>query len=155
MHPAWSYPVIVAAAALLLYAAWVDAREFRISNKVVLALAGLFACYALLAVPWSALRWDLAFAALMFLILLVLYALGGMGGGDVKMLAVAFLWVGLAGALPFAIALGALSASHALLAKLGWARSQITKTGRRRIPFAPAIAGAVICVFVLRALQAT
>jgi Flp pilus assembly protein protease CpaA len=71
-----------------------------------------------------------------------------MGGGDVKFLAVAFLWTGLSGALPFAILLALFSGIHSIAAKLGWAKSQITESGRRRIPFAPSVAGALICTFI-------
>jgi prepilin peptidase CpaA len=149
----WAYFVLVAASALLLQAAWTDLREYKIRNELVLALAGLFVLYAVLAGQWSSLRWDIAFAVLMFLVLLALYALGGMGGGDVKILAVAFLWTGLSGALPFAVLLALFSGAHGIAAKLGWVKSQVTASGRRRIPFAPSVAGALICVFMLRAAQ--
>jgi prepilin peptidase CpaA len=149
----WAYFVLVAASALLLQAAWTDLREYKIRNELVLALAGLFVLYAVLAGRWFDLKWDIAFAVLMFLVLLALYALGGMGGGDVKILAVAFLWTGLSGALPFAVLLGLFSGAHGIAAKLGWVKSQVTASGRRRIPFAPSVAGALICVFMLRAVQ--
>jgi prepilin peptidase CpaA len=151
-QPAWAYVVLVAASALLLVAARTDLREYKIRNELVLALAGMFVLYALLVGQWSTLKWDLAFAAFMFVVLVVLYALGWMGGGDAKILAVAFLWTGLSGAFPFAILLAIFSGIHALASKLGWAKSQVTESGRRRIPFAPAVAGALICTFVLRAL---
>lgn len=128
-------------------------REFKIRNELILALAGLFVLYALLAGHWADLRWDIPFAVLMFVILLAFYALGGIGGGDVKILAVAFLWTGLSGALPFAILLALFSALHSIAAMLGWVKSQISDSGRRRIPFAPSVAGALICTFMLRALQ--
>jgi hypothetical protein len=70
-------------------------------------------------------------------------------GGDVKILGVAFLWTGLSAALPFAILLLLFSALHSLVAKLGWVKSEQTETG----PFAPSVAGALIGVFMLRALH--
>jgi prepilin peptidase CpaA len=45
------------------------------------------------------------FAALMFVVMLAFYSIGWLGGGDVKILTVAFLWTGSSGALPFAILL--------------------------------------------------
>ena len=128
-------------------------REFKIRNELILALAGLFVLYAVLTGHWADLKWDVAFAALMFVVLLVFYSLGGMGGGDVKILAVAFLWTGLSGALAFAILLAVFSGAHSIAAKLGWAKSQVTAAGRRRIPFAPSVAAALICTFMLRSLQ--
>jgi len=151
--PAWAYFVLVITSALLLRAAWTDLREYKIRNELILALAGLFVLYVLLTGRWADLKWDVAFAALMFVLLLVMYSLGGLGGGDVKILAVAFLWTGLSGALPFAILLALFSGAHGIAAKLGWVGSQITDAGRRRIPFAPSVAGALICTFMLKALK--
>jgi prepilin peptidase CpaA len=147
---AWGYLVLAVTSALLLQAAWTDLQEYKIRNELILALAGLFVLYAVLIGHWADLKWDIAFAALMFVVLLAFYALGWMGGGDVKILAVAFLWTGLSGALPFAVLLAVFSGTHAIAAKLGWAKSQLTDGGRRRIPFAPSVAGALICIFVLR-----
>jgi len=150
---AWAYFVLVITSALLLQAAWTDLREYRIRNELILVLVSLFILYAVLTGHWAQLKWDVGFAALMFVVLLAFYGLGWMGGGDVKILAVAFLWTGLSGALPFAILLGLFSSAHSLAAKLGWARSQVTASGRRRIPFAPSVAGALIGTFILRTLQ--
>jgi prepilin peptidase CpaA len=151
----WTYPILVIAGAILLRAAWTDLQEFKIRNELILTLAGLFVPYALLAGYWADLRWDIAFAVLMFAILLAFYGLGWMGGGDVKILAVAFLWAGLPYALPFALLLAVFSLVHGLAAKFGWAKSQRTDSGRMRIPFAPSVAGALICTFILRAMQHT
>jgi prepilin peptidase CpaA len=147
---AWTYLILLLATALLLNAAWTDWREYRISNQLVLALAVLFIPYAFLADHWLNLTWDVGFAGLMSLVLLVFYAVGSMGGGDVKLLAVAFLWPGLSGALPFAILLALFSSAHGIAAKIGWVGSQITDAGRRRIPFAPSVAGALIGTFMLK-----
>jgi prepilin peptidase CpaA len=151
--PAWGYFVLVITSAVLFWAAWTDLREYRIRNELIVALASLFVLYTLLTGHWADLKWDLAFATLMFAIMLVFYRLGWMGGGDVKILAVAFLWTGLSSALPFAVLLALFSSAYALAAKLGWVKSQVTPAGRQRIPFAPSVASALICVFVLRSLQ--
>ena len=66
---------------------------------------------------WADFKWNIAFAALMFVVMLAVYSFGWMGGGDVKILAVAFLWTGVSGALPFAVLLGLLCSAHALAAK--------------------------------------
>lgn len=153
LHPAWGYFVLVITSALLFRAALIDLREYKIRNELIVALAGLFVLYALLTSHWADLKWDVAFAALMFVILLVMYGLGGMGGGDVKILAVAFLWTGLSGALPFAILLALFSSAHGIAAKLGWVGSQLTAAGRRRIPYAPSIAAALICTLILKAAK--
>jgi prepilin peptidase CpaA len=148
--PAWGSIVLIITSGLLFYVALTDLREYKIRNDMVLALAGLFVLYAVLTSRWADLRWDLAFAAFMFVVMLVIYMLGWMGGGDVKLLAVAFLWTGLHGALPFALLLALFSFAHGLAVKLGWAGSQLTD---QRIPFAPSVAGALICTFMLKALN--
>jgi Flp pilus assembly protein protease CpaA len=148
-----TYLGLVATTALLLRAAWTDYRACKFGNELMLALAGLFILYAFLASQSLDLKWDIGFALLMFVVLLASYALNWMGGWDVKLLTVAFLWTGLSAALAFAVLLAVFSALHALAARLGWANSQQTTSGGRRIPFAPSIAGALICTFMLRSLQ--
>jgi Flp pilus assembly protein protease CpaA len=76
-----------------------------------------------------------------------------MGAGDAKILAVAFLWTGLSRALPFAVLLAIFGVALGIAAKRGWVKSQVTESGRRRIPFALSVAGALIGIFVLRACQ--
>jgi Flp pilus assembly protein protease CpaA len=73
------------------------------------------------------------------------------------LLSVAFLWTGLDCALPFAILLLLFAGIHAIAVKLGWARVQEVEQGtdndgRKRIPFAPSIAAALIGVFMLGCL---
>jgi prepilin peptidase CpaA len=147
----WGNIVLIVTSALLFHVALTDLREYKIRNDLVLALAGLFVLYAVLTGHWATLRWDLAFSALMFVVLLALYHMYWMGGGDVKLLMVAFLWTGLSGALPFAVLLALFSILHSLAAKFGWVKSQVNDRGRRRIPFAPSVAGALIGTFMLRA----
>jgi prepilin peptidase CpaA len=85
--------------------------------------------------------------------MLIFYRIGWLGGGDVKILTVAFLWTGSSGALVFAILLSFFSGVHTLAARLGWVESRVTASGRRGIPFAPSVAAALICTFMLRTLQ--
>lgn len=145
--------VLVIASALLFNAAWTDFHEYKIRNELVLALAGLFVLYSVLTQNWAGLAWDVAFASLMFLVMLALYAMGWLGGGDVKVMAIAFLWTGLSDAFTFSILLALFCGMHGLAATLGWVRSQEAEGSRRRIPFAPSVAAALICIFVLRALR--
>jgi prepilin peptidase CpaA len=105
-----------------------DYRAYRIPHELMLALAGLFFLYAFLASQSLDLKCDIWFALLTFVVLLAFYALNWMGGGDVKILAVAFLWTGLSGALPFAVLLSLFSGAYALAASLR-ARSQTRVAG--------------------------
>ena len=97
-------------------------------------------------------QWNLAFATLMFCVMLYFYWQNLMGGGDVKILTVSFLWVGFGCAFPFAVLLAIFSAAHVVAAKLGWA--EVQQVGdKKRIPLAPSVAAALILCFILGCLQ--
>jgi prepilin peptidase CpaA len=147
-----SHVVLVITAAVLFYVALTDFNEFKIRNEFILVLAGLFIVHALLSGRWVSAHWNLAFAALMFCIMLYFYAQKLMGGGDVKILTVGFLWVGFSCALPFAVLLAIFAAVHVVAAKFGWAQVQQVG-GKKRIPLAPSVAGALILCFILGCLQ--
>jgi prepilin peptidase CpaA len=145
-----SQAVLVITATTLFYVAMTDLREFKIRNDLVLILACLFGIYAFLSGQWVSAHWNLAFAFLMFVVMLVFYTKNWLGGGDIKILTVAFLWVGIRYALPFALMLLVFAVIHIVMAeKFKWVSVRRTE-GRARIPFAPSIAAAMIGVFVLR-----
>jgi len=152
LSPIASYFVLVIAAATLFYVALTDLKEFKIANELVLVLAGLYVLFAVLSGHWRTMYWNIALAAIMFAFMLYYYGQNLMGGGDVKMLTVAFLWVGLDCALLFAVFLLVFVGIHAGVAKLGWVKVQEVGT-RKRIPFAPSIAAALIGVFMSGCLR--
>jgi prepilin peptidase CpaA len=89
----------------------------------------------------------------MFIVMAFFYSYRLMGGGDVKLLSVAFLWVGIGCALPFALLLLLFASIHSIAAKVGWANTQrVENDDRERIPFAPSIAAALAGVFILGCL---
>ena len=150
--PTLSQVVLVITAGVLFYVALTDFKYFKIRNELVLVLVGLFILYALLSGRWISAHWNLGFAALMFGIMLYFYAQNAMGGGDLKILTVAFLWVGVGCALPFAVLLAVCAALHMAAAKFGWAEVQEVG-GRKRIPLAPSVAAAMIACFLLGCLK--
>jgi hypothetical protein len=100
----------------------------------------------------AAVLFNLAFAAFMFAIMLYFYSQNMMGGGDVKILTVAFLWIGLDCALVFAVLMAIFAIAHIAAAKFGWAKFQ--QVGEhKRIPLAPCVAGALIVCFMLGCLR--
>ena len=116
---ALSHVVLVITAAVLFYVALTDFKEFRLHNELILVLAGLFVVHALLSGRWVIAHWNLAFAALMFGAMLYFYGQNLMGGGDVKILTVGFLWVGFRCALPFAVLLAIFAGVHVVAAMFG------------------------------------
>jgi prepilin peptidase CpaA len=144
--------VLIVTAATLFYVALTDLREFKIRNELVLVLAALYFLHAALSGRWVHMHWNIGFAILMLVVMLYFYSQGLMGGGDVKMLAVAFLWTGIQCALVFAILLTIFIVVHLGIVKLGWAKVQEVH-GSKRIPFAPSIAAALIVTFMSGCLE--
>jgi prepilin peptidase CpaA len=136
------------AATVLCCAAITDLKHFKIRNETVLLLAGLFVVYALASGRLMLLPINLAFASLMLLGLLYAYAREQLGGGDLKLLAVAFLWAGPWLTAPFLILLLAFTGLVYSAAIRGWIASQVSEAGLR-MPLAPAIAAALIVIFAV------
>src|SRR5215475_8054803 len=146
--------VLVITAAVLFYAALTDLKHYKIRNDVVLVLALLFFVHAFVSGRLATIPWNVGFSTLILLVLVYLYSRNWVGGGDVKLLTVALLWVGLDCALPFAVLLLISATIRTLAAKIGWADTQrLTGDDRRRIPFAPSIAAALIGIFLLGCLR--
>ena len=141
----------IAAALVLLYAGITDFRIFKIRNYVVLLLLVLYVPFALVARSWFDIGLDVLFALIMFAVLLWFFARRVIGGGDVKLMAVACLWVGVHCVVPFAILLLLLIGVHVAAVRFGWAKTK-TIAGRNAISYAPSIAGALIGVMLIGCL---
>src|SRR5262245_5267095 len=124
LFPTLSHVVLVITAGVLFYVALTDFKYFKIRNELILVLIGLFILHALLSGRWVSVYWNLAIAAFMFAIMLYFYARNLMGGGDVKMLSVGFLWIGLDCAFVFALLMAIFAMAHAAAAKFGWVNVQ-------------------------------
>ncbi|MBN9145261.1 MULTISPECIES: A24 family peptidase [unclassified Novosphingobium] len=90
----FSYGLLIALAIALLVAAYTDIRRRQIDNWLNAGIA--------LAAPlfwWAShmglaeIGWQLALAAGAFVVLAGLFAIGAMGGGDVKLLVALALWI--------------------------------------------------------------
>ena len=79
----------------MLFAAVSDMLSMTIANRVPLILVGAFVMIAPLAgMDPVAIAWHLAAGATVLTVTFGLFALGGMGGGDAKLLAATSLWLG-------------------------------------------------------------
>lgn len=146
--------ILVITAAVLFYAALTDLKRYTIRNEVVLVLALLFFVHAFVSGRWTSIAWNIGLSAVVLVILIYFYSHKLVGGGDVKLLTVALLWVGLDCALPFVVLLLISTTIHTLAGVLGWADTQrLAGDNRRRIPFAPSIAAALIGIFLLGCLR--
>lgn len=137
--------------AILIYIIFDDLRNYKIRNQAVGALIGLFFLQSVTSGDYLAAGVQLLIAMILFFVLLIPYSRGLLGGGDVKLLAAAFLWLGDAERTIFAALFLVLTLIYVLAAKSGLAPSR----GKTMvyIPFAPSIAGAWLLTFVASALQ--
>jgi prepilin peptidase CpaA len=123
----------------LALAAFCDARTLRIPNVLVAIFALLYAPAALLAGHAADLPAHAAAGLLVLLAGAPLFAFRLIGGGDVKLLSAAALWLGFAGLRDFLLVtalLGGLFALALLVAR------RIAKAQRAPIPYAVPIAAA-------------
>lgn len=124
---------------ILAFVVFDDLCNFRIRNEAVLALVALFAAFTLANGDMETLKSHFTFGLALFALFLGMYYFGMMGGGDVKLLAVASLWLGPENALPFAVFLGIFALAYAAGAKMNLLPSR-TVNGRVKVPFGPSIA---------------
>jgi prepilin peptidase CpaA len=148
VYPIISLWILVLTAVTLFWVALTDLREFRVRNELIVVLACLYVVHALFSGAWVSMQWNFAFALLMLAGGAYAYSLHQIGGGDLKLLTVAFLWTGPWLAAPFVILLLVFTLMYYLAARLGLAAAKRTSAGLR-IPLAPSLAGALIGAFAL------
>ena len=85
--------VLALTAAVLVATAITDLKRYTISNTYIFALVALLIAYTAATGLWSTLAWNVGIATLLFVVLFYFYSRSWMGGGDVKILTVAFLWI--------------------------------------------------------------
>ena len=104
-QPAIAALFLYGAILLLLAAALWDAVTLTIPNTLVLAVLALYLASWTVDFDLSGILFDLLAAVIVFAVGFVLFALGGLGGGDAKLAPGAVLWVGYDGFLEFVFAM--------------------------------------------------
>jgi prepilin peptidase CpaA len=129
-------------AAMMLAAAISDIRSRSISNGLNLAMALLAIPYwfAIGLSPWPDMAIQFGFAFLVFAVFVGLFMVGGMGGGDVKMIGAVALWVPPSLLLPMlmVMAIGGGVLSAGMLIHKYWTKT----TEPPEVPYGVAIAAA-------------
>jgi prepilin peptidase CpaA len=125
------------AAAVSIAAITVDIRHRQIPNALSAALLLIGILSAGLSRGWEGLADGMLGAALAFAVFLIPYLLGGMGGGDVKLMAGFGALTGAQGVLPALLLVAVAGAVTSVLFLLyRWLRGQAFCAA---VPYAPAI----------------
>lgn len=79
----------------MVFAALSDMLSMTIANRVSILLLAAFAIVApLTGMDWASFGWHFAAGGLVLAVTFALFALGGMGGGDAKLLTASAVWLG-------------------------------------------------------------
>jgi prepilin peptidase CpaA len=147
-------------AGAMIWAAIGDVRSFIITNKLNLAIAGLFLVLALPAgLSLTNFGWHIGVGVLAFVVSIGLFAIGVYGGGDAKLTGAAALWLGPTAMMPFllytalsgGLLVVVLMIGRALAKRFGlprgpkWARRMLRK--QSAVPY-----GVALCVGALLAV---
>lgn len=145
--------LLVALAAILVFAAVVDVRTFTISNRLNLTVALLAPVYwaSVALSPWPGVAVQLAAAATVFILLAGAFYAGMMGGGDVKLAAALALWFSPFTTIHFLV-LTSLAGGVLTLVVVALHRAR-KREGRPEIPYGVAIAFGGLAILTQRFLN--
>ena len=140
-------------AVILIVAAVIDVRTFTISNQLNLAVALMAPLYWWsAALPlWPDIGFQIAVAAIVFMLLAAAFYVGVMGGGDVKLAAALALWFSPASTIKFLVVMS-LAGGVLTLLIVGWHRAK-KREGRPEIPYGVAIAFGGLAILAQRFLN--
>ncbi len=147
----YKFYIEAALVGVLFYIGFTDFRIFKIRNNVILLLLVLYLLFAIIARTPSEIAANLVLSAITFAVLLWFYSKGVIGGGDVKFVTVACLWIGSHCAVLFFVLLLIFVGLHLFAAWVGWAATK-PMAGRLAIPYAPAVAASLIATAMLGCL---
>jgi prepilin peptidase CpaA len=117
--PVWLVTIV------LIVAAVIDGFELKVPNWVTFPFIASGWIYSTIAFGWEGLGWSLLGMLIGLALLLPAYAIGGMGAGDVKLLAGVGAWIyGTHTMYAFAVSaiVGALLAIGMVLARRAWSK---------------------------------
>lgn len=131
--------LLIALALALLFAAWGDWRRRDIPNWLTAAIALSAPLYWWSAgiAPWPDAALIVGIALALFALFAIAFAMGGMGGGDVKLIAALALWLTPL-QLPAMLIVMAITGGFITLAMLAWHRRR-PHGARLEVPYGIAI----------------
>ena len=140
-------------ATLLVVAAVIDMRTFKISNRLNLTVALLAPVYWLSVSlsPWPGVAVQLAAGATVFVLFAAAFYAGMMGGGDVKLAAALALWFPPHATMQF-IVIMSIAGGVLTVILVAWHRAR-RQGGRPQIPYGVAIAFGGLAILTQRFLN--
>jgi prepilin peptidase CpaA len=130
---------------LLAYVGYLDLRTFKIKNTSTLLLLAFYIVYVPFFRSTNEILLNVTLSIMVFSASLYFFHKSWIGGGDVKLLSVACMWVQSQCVLLFAIALLFFVIVHTIALRLGWCRT----TSGGGIAYAPSVAAALISMILL------
>jgi prepilin peptidase CpaA len=133
------------AGAVLIYIAFSDMSSFRINNRSVIILLMLYLINITISThPWHTTGY-IVFCVVSLVVIIIIYAIGVIGGGDAKLIWVVLLWTGPDTISIFLSILGFASLIYYILHRfIGILPARPGPRGKTFIPFGPCIAAAWI-----------
>ena len=150
----------------MVHAALSDAVSMTIANRLSLLLAGSFLVLApFTGMEWSAYAWHVGAGVLVLAVTFAVFALGGMGGGDAKLLSATAVWMGFGMPLLQYLVYGAVFGGLLTIAILAFRNSPVSwyagrnmflrhfADGKAGVPYGVALGIAGLMVFPETALM--
>jgi len=132
----------------LIYLSYIDLLHYKIHNKSILILFLSFLILSPFYLNIQEIAYRSIFSFAIFFILLLPFSRGLIGGGDVKLLAVIFLWIGVEKALDFYLYLSFFTIFFIFISIIGII-PKLKNNNKTYIPFGPAVSCAAILNFLL------
>ena len=123
---------------ILLFIAVYDALNYKILNETIAAIACLIIVKFLISTPEGDASKHLLYALLTSASVITLYSLGCFGGGDAKLLVVAFFWLSLDKWFSFLYTLMIITFIYSISLYI-FIRFTSKVTSRTKIPYGPCI----------------
>lgn len=108
---------------ILIVAAYIDGRQLRVPNWITFPMVLAGVAFHGASAGWSGLQFSVSGLCIGLLCLLPLYSVGGMGAGDVKLMAGIGAWLGSSvtwQAFCVSVVVGAVMAVMMVLARRNW-----------------------------------
>ncbi|MCA0277042.1 MAG: prepilin peptidase [Proteobacteria bacterium] len=120
----------------MVYSALSDIMSMTIANRVSLLLLGVFLVVApFTGMGWAEVGMHFAAGAVLLLVTFSLFALGGMGGGDAKLIAATGVWMGFGIPLMQYLLTAAMLGGFLTLAILAYRSSMLSAITSQRMVF--------------------